>query len=299
MPCDFPLTAYYGREIGKSGKRGIVFNRNASFSGVPFPVPCQQCMGCRLAYSLSWGLRCMHEKSLHKMSSFVTLTYDDNNLPEDGSLNKDHHRQFMYRLREHIYRKAGLKGIRFYMAGEYGSITNRPHYHYLFFNLDFLDKKFHKVTRSGENLYKSPLLDKLWPFGHNMIGAVTLESCCYVARYIVDKMKGEKAEAWYMGRTPEFTCKSTKPGIAREWYVKFGKHAHESGDFAVMNGKRVKMPRYYDNQYELVDGERLAVLKKERRRKALVHRADNTVDRRKVRRLVRDARMSQFSREFK
>lgn len=298
MPCDFPLTAFYSKEIGKSGKRGITFDRGASFSGVPLQLPCGQCTGCRLARSLQWAIRCMHEKSLHTMSSFVTLTYDDNHLPEDGSLSKDDPRQFMYRLREHLYRTAGLYGLRFYMCGEYGARTNRPHYHYLFFNLDFLDKKFYKLAKGGERLYKSPLLDRLWPFGSNIIGAVTMESCAYVARYITDKITGDRADDWYQGRIPEFVNMSRRPGIGAGWYEKFGSHSHKSGDFAVLDGKKVAMPRFYDKRFELVDGSGLAVLKKDRRRKALLHKADSTVDRRKVRRIVRDSRMSQMKREF-
>lgn len=307
MPCDYPLTAFWSKDIGKSGKRGITFDRNSSFSGVPLTLPCQQCIGCRLARSLQWGIRCMHEKQLHSQSSFVTLTYDDDTLPSGGTLVPDHHKLFMYRMREHVRRKAGLKGLRFYMCGEYGAIGKRPHYHYLFFNYDFPDRKFYKTSKSGEKVYTSEFLSGIWTAGHAVVGDVTLESCCYVARYIVDKVTGDRSYEHYssvdddgviVSRVPEFTRMSLKPGIGADWYALYGVHSHKSGDFAVLNGKRVRMPRFYDTRFETVDSRHLAVLKKRRRRQALKHRYDNTVDRRRVRERVRNARMSQFKREI-
>lgn len=295
MVCYTPLTAYYSKEVSKhTGRRGITFDRGASFSGVKLSLPCGQCIGCRLARSLQWGIRCMHEKQMHDMSSFVTLTYDDDFLPEGGTLVKSDVQKFLKRLRERLK----VKGIRYYMCGEYGERTNRPHYHILFFNLDFLDKKFYKTAKAGEKLYTSELLREIWPFGHNVIGDVTLESCCYVARYIVGKVLGDKADDWYMGRLPEYTDMSRRPGIGSTWYERYGVHSHKSGDFAVLSGKRVRMPRFYDTRYELVDASALSVLKVRRRRSALVHRKDGMVDRRRVRERVALARLSMSKREF-
>lgn len=281
MVCNAPNTVYWSKEIGASGKRGITFDRNASFSGVPFNIPCQQCEGCRLDYSLKWGIRCMHEKMLHTDSSFVTVTYDNEHVPEDGSLSVREHQLFMKRLRK----KLG-KYIRFAMCGEYGTINNRPHYHYLFLNKDFPDKRFYGYAKNGDKLYSSDLLAEIWPFGHNRIGEVTLDSCCYVTRYICDRMTGDMADNWYAGRRPEFFLSSRKPGIGKVWYDQFGRHSHLSGDFVVVGGKKCPMPRYYDNQLDLVDSARLDVLKRRRRRNAMKRKADSTPDRRRVRETV-------------
>jgi hypothetical protein len=48
----------------------------------------------------------LHEASLHIFNSFITLTYDPEHLPEDGSLNVLHFQKFMKRLRK----KSRLKG---------------------------------------------------------------------------------------------------------------------------------------------------------------------------------------------
>ena len=55
----------------------------------------------------------MHEASMHMFNSFVTLTYDDDHLPEYNSLNYKHFQDFMKRLRK------SHNGVRFYMCGEY------------------------------------------------------------------------------------------------------------------------------------------------------------------------------------
>ena len=69
---------------------------------------------------------------------FVTLTYDDDHLPEYNSLNYKHFQDFMKRLRK------SHSGVRFYMCGEYGEDFSRPHYHALLFNCFFSDRKaFH------------------------------------------------------------------------------------------------------------------------------------------------------------
>ena len=155
-------------------------------------------------------------------------------------------------------------------------------------------------------MYTSALLSELWPYGYNVIVDVTLESCAYVARYIVDKITGDKADAHYevvtehgvvFARVPEFTCISRRPGIAADWYMRYGVQSHLSGDFAVMDGKRVRMPRFYDARYECVDGAGLELLKKRRRRKALAHRKENTPDRRRARELFHIKRIAMASRD--
>ena len=155
-------------------------------------------------------------------------------------------------------------------------------------------------------MYTSALLSELWPYGFNVIGEVTLESCAYVARYVVDKITGEKANAHYqvitetgvvVDRVPEFTCMSRRPGIAADWYMRYGVHSHMSGDFAIMDGKRVRMPRYYDTRYESVDGVALEMLKKRRRRKARSQRKENTPDRRRARELFHIKRIAMASRD--
>lgn len=302
MTCYHPLTGYYSKEVGSSGKRGITFDRNASFSGVPIRLPCGQCIGCRLDRSLQWGIRCMHEKQLHSESCFLTLTYNNEHLPEGNTLVLSDHQKFMKR-----FRKRFGKRVRFFMCGEYGAREKRPHYHYLIFNRDMPDRKFWKFNKRGERLYTSKVLTELWPYGFNVVGDVTLESCCYVARYICDKITGDMAIEHYrnvtgdgvlVDRLPEFTCQSRRPGLASDWYKKFGAHSHESGDFVVLDGRRVRVPRFYDNMYELLDTAGLNAIKKRRMRKAIKHLRNNRRDRLRIREVIAIRKLQMKGKEL-
>ena len=172
-------------------------------------------------HGMKWAVRCMHEASMHMFNSFVTLTYDDDHLPEYNSLNYKHFQDFMKRLRK------SHNGVRFYMCGEYGEDFSRPHYHALLFNCFFPDRKKHSTGDSGSVIYTSEALTKLWPFGFSSIGDVTFESAAYCSRYIMKKVTGDLAESHYetvdlstsevSARVPEFNRMSLKPGIGAEW----------------------------------------------------------------------------------
>ena len=112
---------------------------------------------------------------------FITLTYSNQHIPADGSLDVRVFQKFMKRLRKRFG-----DGIRFYHCGEYGSLLGRPHYHACLFNFDFPDKYLWKEN-NGQKLYRSPSLEELWPYGYSSIGTVTFESAAYVARYILKR----------------------------------------------------------------------------------------------------------------
>jgi len=228
-------------------------------------------------------MRCDHERKLHRVNSFLTLTYKD--LPnEAGSLVKRDLQLFFKRLRF-------LRGrFRYYACGEYGELNKRPHYHVILFGMDFRDKRFYKVF-NGSNLYSSRDLEAIWGLGQCVIGDVTFESCAYVARYICDKMTGPVAPLYYQWTDygtgevhdilPEFTVMSRKPGIGMGWFEKYGDHAYQL-DSVVCRGKEMRPPRFYDTKMELRDPELMVRLKAVRKRKALQHREDQTPERRKV-----------------
>lgn len=290
MPCLGPLTAYRSKEVNASGKRSLVFDKRASHSGIAVQIPCGQCIGCRLQHSLDWAVRCMHEKSSHEVSSFITLTYNDANLPVDGSLDYRHFQLFMKRLRERSEFK-----FKFYMCGEYGDRTNRPHYHALLFGCDFSDRTFYRRTKSGDRLDTSQLLEDVWQLGFCTVGDVTFESAAYVARYITKKVTGEKAADHYMGRTPEFTNMSN--GIGSAWIAAHGKQTF-SHDNIIINGRKARVPRFYDNKYEVVDSARVEAVKKLRVRKAKLRGEDLSNRRSWTREKVMKARLNLGDRDY-
>lgn len=218
-------------------------------------LPCGQCIGCRLRRSAVWAMRCMHESSQYSDNCFITLTYNNDNIPLNRSLDYTHFQKFMRRLRK---RFKDTK-VRFYMCGEYGDNLGRPHFHAILFNLDFPDKRLWKVSPTGHHLYISDMLAELWPFGYSSIGNVTFESAAYVARYCVSKRTGKGAVHWYsyvdldtgeyITRVPEFNKMSLKPGIGYAWLDQFYSDVYPR-DGVLVNGKMTKPPRYYDKVYE-------------------------------------------------
>ena len=269
MPCYRPIDAYRSRYKNHNGKQRITFNR-ADSAGIKITLPCGQCIGCRLERSRQWAIRCTHEAQMHDDNSFITLTYNDENLPDDGSLKPKHFQDFMKRLRKHY----APKKIRYYHCGEYGELLSRPHYHACLFGLDFVDKKYLKTQKNGTTLFTSATLEKIWTFGFSTIGTVTFESAAYVARYILKKINGERSEQHYKQLSedtgeltdlhPEYTTMSRKPGLGSTWYETYGSDIYPN-DTVVINGRKMKPPRYYDQKYEICDPEAYEKLKTKRK----------------------------------
>jgi len=295
VPCYHPLSAF------KTAAGEVVFYESARHDIIRnLTLPCGQCVGCRLERSRQWAVRCMHEASLYEKNCFITLTYNDENLPEDGSLHYDHFQKFMKRLR-----KAVGGRVRFYMAGEYGEQLGRPHFHACLFNYDFDDKVFFKRTGSGSLLYRSDKLESLWPYGYSSIGDVNFQSAAYVARYIMKKVNGKNQDEHYERvneetgeitvRRPEFTKMSLKPGIGFDWYTKWKDDVYPH-DYVVVNGKKVRPPRFYDKKFKVEHPEDFEVIEFQRESRARSRYEDNTDERLAVREKVAQARLRQLKR---
>ncbi|WNK13078.1 MAG: replication initiator protein [Microvirus sp.] len=209
---------------------------------------CGQCVGCRLERSRQWAVRCMHEAQLHVSNSFVTLTYDDEHVPRDGSLRYSDFQYFMKRLR------LEYGPTRFYMCGEYGEQFKRPHFHACLFGLYFPDRVLFRETEAGSSIFTSVALTRLWPHGFSSVGDVTFESAAYVARYVMKKVTGALADDHYARvdsesgemywLVPEFTRMSLKPGIGAPWMDRFYPDVFPN-DYVLVRGRKCRPPRYY------------------------------------------------------
>lgn len=283
----------------------MVFSERLRFDIVDSIIlPCGQCRGCRLERSRQWATRCLHEASLHKENAFITLTYGDASLPAGRSLSYPPFQKFMKRLRKAF----APRHVRFYMCGEYGSDFQRPHFHACLFGIDFADKTFWKKTESGSNLYRSALLEKLWPYGFSSVGDVNFESAAYVARYIMKKINGDLADAHYKyvddetgeitDRQPEFTKMSLKPGVGANWFEKWKTDVYPH-DYVVTRGAKSRPPRYYDSLLKKIDPETLEAIKFERVLEGRAHQVDNTPARLADREKVMAARQNLFPRKLK
>lgn len=311
MACDSPLKAFRSLERGEGGKPLVTFNPLKALNPTnPMLLPCGRCTGCRLERSRQWALRCVHESQLYQENCFITLTFADEHLPANYSVDVRDWQLFMKRLRKSL----GSKKIRSFACGEYGDRNLRPHYHAILFNHDFNDKIFYKKTTQNLPLYTSQSLSALWPFGHCTVGAVTFESCAYVARYVMKKITGPDAAVHYTrqhpltGETvqvaPEFVTQSRRPGLGAPWLERFKSDVYP-GDYVVERGMRMQPPRFYDQKLteeELEDVKRERQLKRWRGNYVKHRRGSpkaNTPERRHARAVIRDARIKSLQRNLK
>jgi len=241
MSCFHPL-------YGFKSSSGRWLSKTNDVFAEPMTVPCGQCTGCRSEYSRQWAMRIMHETSLNPDNCFITLTYDEKNIPQNNSLDKKAFPKFIRSLRQ---KNKGTK-IRYYACGEYGDNFGRPHYHAILFNYfpnDLIPLK--------KDLYTSESISHAWRYkGHASVGNVTFQSAAYVSNYVQKKINGKKKLDHYTNkdtgewREPEFSLMSRKPGIGKNWFDKYYSDIYETGkDGLHINGKFMKPPKYYDNQY--------------------------------------------------
>lgn len=253
-------------------------------------------------------MRILHESSLYEDNLFLTLTYSDEHLPAHDSLDLRDWQLFMKRLKK----RHGGRQIRFFHCGEYGETTHRPHYHAILFNIEFKDKRLLKYSNELP-IYTSALLDGIWQKGDCYIGSVTFESAAYCARYVMKKLTGQR-KSEYGSREAEYCTQSRRPGIGKPWLEKWKSDVYPN-DYCVINGKKVKVPKYYDNliedpasyHYEYDENKNpifVGSLKStpseqrraKRKRNAAKHSDDNTPDRLAVREEIQSARLSRLTR---
>lgn len=261
MTCFHPVQSY------RMPDGSIAFGGGRSskvMKGHPFELPCGKCQGCRLEHSRIWAIRCVKEASMHAQNSFVTLTYRDDKLPENGSLILRDLQLFFKRLRKALWLVDKNRKVRYYACGEYGDKYQRPHYHAILFGVDFGDKLVYSPPdENGEGgLYTSRVLDGLWTHGQCIIGVVNFKTCSYVARYCMKKVDGNKRKAGHYlvytsdgvvsERLPEFAVMSRRPGIGAPWYDKYGNEVREH-DSIILDGQAVPSIRYFDLRGSAID----------------------------------------------
>lgn len=194
-------------------------------------VGCGRCVPCLRKKQIDWCFRLNEELKNSSSACFVTLTYDDENIPwvECGyTLNRMDFQKFMKRLRKH----AGQTKLKYYACGEYGDQTERPHYHAIIFNLPRPFDRF---------------LQKAWKYGHIHIGSVTEASIFYTTKYALKGLRRQKAiEVDEFGREPQFQLMSNGLGAS---YIKESiiGYLRTNGTklLTLQGGVKKKLPRYY------------------------------------------------------
>jgi hypothetical protein len=317
VPCYHPLSAW------QTSDGQVVFVERSRFDIVKsLQLACGQCVGCRLEKSRQWAMRCLHEAKMHEKSCFITLTfapfswyhargrvdsYKEKKYEydmQDSALNL-HYQQFQLFMKR--LRKKYGSGIRFYMCGEYGEKFGRPHFHAAIFGHDFSDKYEPKRTDSGSFVYRSRELEKLWDYGFSSVGEVTFESAAYIARYIMKKITGDLAKHHYqfvdttsgeiIKRVPEFNKMSLKPGIGADWLEKWKDDVYPH-DYVIINGKKVKPPKFYDLKFKKSNPYEWEEVEFSREKKAKENFGDNTDSRLLVKETIARKRIEMLKRKI-
>lgn len=286
MSCYHPNFMYLNNgEIGRFGGPLTQAKIDAMIPGQDYAqIPCGKCLGCRLDKSKAWADRMLLEFATERedmparTALFLTLTYDNDHVPwitcDDGlpgqSLEPKHTQEFMKRLRKYFEPKR----LRYYLAGEYGDVTFRPHYHAIIYGIgldDFPDGAVYSTDKKlGTCLYESEKLNRLWSKGAVRYAVATYSTFCYVGRYVVKKQyTGDFENIRYRGRVAPFSRSSLKPGLGADYFkdVQFTQVSVSDG----VQVHKIGLPRCVFEKLQLTNPELYDKLKSQRRYVAEQH----------------------------
>lgn len=271
MSCESQLEAYRpalgGPVVFKPPTNGRAYT--------PIQIPCGQCILCRLEHARQWAVRITHEAQLWDQSSFITLTYDDEHLPNHGSLDYSHLQKFWKRLRK------TLGPLRYYAVGEYGDNTLRPHYHACVFGHAFTENRL--ILRTAPTmLWTNQQLNDAWGMGHVSVGALTFQTAQYTASYVTKKLNNKRRYVTVNKETGELqpliqprAFMSLRPAIGRDWLDLHGLSVYDH-DRVIINGRPQKPAKYYDRWLEKIAPSKIETIKANRRAKAKHETKDQT-----------------------
>lgn len=259
-------------------------------------IPCGKCIGCRLERRRQLAIRATLEARTHLENIFATLTYADDNLVigyQHPTLVESHLRDFWKRLRQAVIRypdkftKGSENEIRYLASGEYGDVSNRPHYHALIFGMDFADKQV--LQKEGDHvLYHSPFLDDLWGHGYCTIGAVTYATASYVAKYTM-KNDSHHKDIWNeIGVEPQFMRVSRRPGLGFPWLEKHHRDVYPSDEIFI-DGEKYSSVSYFDRKYS--EGNELLMHAIKQTRKLKIPERDSTKKMNKIKQTIKLAQL--------
>lgn len=227
--CLFPGKAMLNPEGGRP-----IFHPDGDLK-----LPCGKCDECLKLRSSAWGMRAKHEISMHDNNCFLTLTYNDENLPPmDKDLIKRGFQLFLKKLRKEAKQK-----LNYMVSHEYGSKTFRPHHHAIIFGYSPDDQQFLHNSPSGNPLFTSKRISELWSNGYHSIGEANEKTAYYIASYALKGKKHEYINEYngdIISLNDSFDC-SKRPGIGLTYALKNYKQLLNSKD---------ALPRYYIKKFK-------------------------------------------------
>lgn len=200
-------------------------------------VPCNKCVECMSRNTQQWAFRLQNELKHSKCAVVVTLTYDDENVPKatdfnTGEIQLTLSKQDATKFIKSIRKRTKRQGIKYFLVGEYGKETNRPHYHAIIFN----------VSPADQDKIKDA-----WHRGFTYIDSPSSASIGYILKYI-NKSVFAYAKKQIRKEVPEFRLISKK--IGNNYIYTNGKHHKRiMENYATReNGRKVHLPKYYSNR---------------------------------------------------
>lgn len=221
---------------------------------IPFPnggefmqVPCGKCGFCLQNKRSAWMFRIHHEmRNQMYPGYFLTFTYDERHVkrvtytdPVSGlgirrlSLRFYDVQLYLKRLRKAKYY------AKYICVGEYGSSTNRPHYHMLLWTdapVEFIQSN-----------WKSSVDDSLLGTVH--FGELTMASAMYTLKYIIQPRQVDHTPYGGVEKTRAQFSKGLGIGfLSYRMYDHLTRNYDAPVMFSVIDGQRVAIPRYYRNK---------------------------------------------------
>ena len=159
----------------------------------------------------------MLESALYVDNTFVTLTYSEENVPtfldrQSGVLLTTLFPPDVQNWLKRFRKLMSPVRFRFFLIGEYGDVTNRPHYHVALFgypNCEWVNSRY-KSGRINCCANCDRIRDS-WGFGNVFLGSLETNSASYIAGYVTKKMT-DREDPRLNGRFPEFSRQSNRGG---------------------------------------------------------------------------------------
>lgn len=242
------LAEEYGFNFSEESCEALPFSR----------YPCRKCLPCLLARQKAWVFRLVEELRNHEDNYFVTLTYNDENLPADGNgelcFNKQHliklNRDIRKRYQDGRFRNSLYEQIfgspeffdlpkdakyKYYITSEYGpseSGTHRPHYHAVFYGVQVPLYTFELLLKS------------LWPYGFVSVFPAADGAAGYISKYLVTDGVGKQSYKSDTQMHP-FALMSKGLGLSyvdrmADWHRQDSRHRM----FTQYHGSKGRMDRY-------------------------------------------------------
>lgn len=257
--CTSPNKAWMPIEPDQEGKKHLRF-RPPSVSKMAeyemIETPCNKCVSCDMLRALRQAVQLHCElRTTDTRSYFLTLTYDNEHLPEDFSVDKQELQRFIKRLRK-WHTKNNKGKMRYKSQGEYGGMFGRPHYHLAIFNLELTDLQL-IGSEANYPAYESETLSKIWGKGQVHLIDLVFENCLYITTHHIEQKTSDSVKTHekpirhpltnklITERKPEFSTQSSKPGIGKQFFEKYMSDMYPS-DFLTYKGQKMPVPKYFD-----------------------------------------------------